>query len=719
MAFWEFLIQKEGDRSWLPLESPTVEVLEGRYRMVARASRVNTPVEIRVVHRASAEVPPVRRIQKRTSQTNQDGLVVMIPFTRLLPGDWEISCTADLMSDMLGNGWRYAVQLQVQPLDTLEAEDWDSDWELPNDELTAPAVSAMDPEPADHAPVLVAAHLDEPLGQSPDESLGQSLETKADPGVAASMQLTLARESYMVQRGQPLILTGQIEGLGQSESLGKPLTAIAPLQLRVRLLDPQTSQTLVDETQALNSLPAFSMSVALPANSETHLILGELALSQVIEGEPSVLATQSFSVTTDLLELLETIANDFPEATEPDPPVASFLNLPRTIPPVQFRLAIPQPLPPQLRSVAQSPDQPDENKERRSLELPTFSAASTAIAEPGHLESVASESADESIESESTGPDAEFKSAGSEATGAEAREFEKVQPLESASAAEIEIPALSETAELTSDLQAATRDDRPAIPNGAFPEPEGAELAQPQQPVEILDPSVDWEADRPRSLWQQPAEVNLSSAPVDVAFRSLNLRDRFLERLQALASDEELLEWLNSLESEAKDPQTTFAQTPDRPTNLDAELTSQEIVVEDEPPLPSPEPDPKAIALAEDPLATPQLEIPAGELVSGQTVTIKVKIPSLDGRVYIKLWMHDRQSRTLLDGPHWLMDFGPDGLGSLVAKTQVMVPFGCLEVQFEAIAIDMISQRESDKVSLIRDVVPPDLMAVAVGELGV
>ena len=31
----EFLLQKEGDRAWLPLETPDVEILEGRYRVVA------------------------------------------------------------------------------------------------------------------------------------------------------------------------------------------------------------------------------------------------------------------------------------------------------------------------------------------------------------------------------------------------------------------------------------------------------------------------------------------------------------------------------------------------------------------------------------------------------------------------------------------------------------------------------------------------------------
>src|SRR5437868_135475 len=102
MEVWEFLIQKDGDRSWLPLESPDVEILEGRYRVVARSSRVDTSVEVCISHIAIAEEPPKRRVQKRSSRTNHDGLIVVIPFTRLQPGIWELRCTGDLMADFMG-----------------------------------------------------------------------------------------------------------------------------------------------------------------------------------------------------------------------------------------------------------------------------------------------------------------------------------------------------------------------------------------------------------------------------------------------------------------------------------------------------------------------------------------------------------------------------------------------------------------------------------------
>jgi hypothetical protein len=115
MEYWEFLLQKEGDRSWLPIKSPKIEIEVGRYRVVAHSSRFSTDVEICVTHHSTEEVPPKRRSQKRSRRTNPDGLMVVIPFTYLKPGLWELRCCGDVMSDFLGNSWQQGVQLQVLP----------------------------------------------------------------------------------------------------------------------------------------------------------------------------------------------------------------------------------------------------------------------------------------------------------------------------------------------------------------------------------------------------------------------------------------------------------------------------------------------------------------------------------------------------------------------------------------------------------------------------
>jgi hypothetical protein len=115
MEQWQFLIQKQGDRTWHPLESLTVEIMEGRYRVVARSHRVNTDVDVRITHSSPPEVSPQKRVYKRSRRTNDDGSMAVIPFTYFQPGLWELRCSGDLMSDVFGNSWQYLVNLKVLP----------------------------------------------------------------------------------------------------------------------------------------------------------------------------------------------------------------------------------------------------------------------------------------------------------------------------------------------------------------------------------------------------------------------------------------------------------------------------------------------------------------------------------------------------------------------------------------------------------------------------
>ncbi|WP_416209796.1 hypothetical protein [Nostoc sp. LEGE 06077] len=116
MEHWQFLIQKQGDRSWHSLESPNIQILEGRYRVLARSNLPNTDVEVRVTHSSTQEVPPKRRIQKQSRRTTSEGLMAVIPFTLLKPGIWELRCSGDLMSDIFGKSWQQSVYLQVLPI---------------------------------------------------------------------------------------------------------------------------------------------------------------------------------------------------------------------------------------------------------------------------------------------------------------------------------------------------------------------------------------------------------------------------------------------------------------------------------------------------------------------------------------------------------------------------------------------------------------------------
>lgn len=680
MEYWEFLLQKEGDRSWLPLESPTVEILEGRYRVVARSSRKQTNVEVRIMHQATEEVPPKRRTQKRSNRTNADGLVVVIPYTSLKSGTWELTCSGDLMSELMGNGWQYSVQFEVSPIEP--DEEWEPDWQTsPEPVESTIEIADSTPESAIVSSQPTAESWDSPEltpEETPAESVNaaessvdrllQITEQLAQESGQASqlppLQIVLTQDTYIARRGQPLTLSGQIIPVDQSET---PVL-LTHAEIRICFRDPQSAKVLLETRKPIlnQSIPTpITCNLTLPSDFKTQLILGEVTFYDLTlaSEEPSVLASQSFTLTADADELLETIA-DHPIADEeelerslesaasaadklPESPNLSltFLNLiaaPKES--SSFKYASDQPLPPQLYPSAPTLEA------KKGLDLPSFAA-----------------------------------------------------PVSESASAEAAIVPETETADT---IESASIQPQLTLP----PEPESQRLG---------------------------AIAKVS--PVQSAFQALNIQGRFLDRLNSLASDAELSEELRETvpepavilsESPAEDavaPSESSEMTA-LPPSLEDELLSQEVVVEDEPPIeaiPAPQkqtqslvnqaPNPLLLPIDQE-VPTPILELSGEELIAGRSIAIRAKLPNLLPRFYVKFWINDRQTRALLDGPRWLVDFAPNGLGDLEASTQLIVPFGSLEIQLEAIAVEVATQRESHKVVLDRAVIPPDLPDLSLDE---
>jgi hypothetical protein len=143
MKDWEFLIQKEGDRTWLPIETQTVEILEGRYRIVVRTHRPEEDIEVRIGYVSTDETPPKRRVQQRTRRSNAQGLMPIVAFTRFRSGIWEIRCGLPTPGQ---TDWQARFELQVQPRDSGESFEWEvvDDEPLPATSLTNPLVSAAE-----------------------------------------------------------------------------------------------------------------------------------------------------------------------------------------------------------------------------------------------------------------------------------------------------------------------------------------------------------------------------------------------------------------------------------------------------------------------------------------------------------------------------------------------------------------------------------------------
>lgn len=936
MAFWEFLIQQEGDRSWLPLESPDVEILEGRYRVVARSSRVNTPVEISIIQTITTEHPPRRRVQKRMGQTNPDGLLVVLPFTRLEPGAWELRCVGDLMSDLMGEGWGYGVKLQVLSHE-MDAEgdddplpaDWhshiavtdqaDNPAERVADQVAdqvanqtaeqaaepshpkrqpasqsrqnssrgdsqggrsanrPPALSPIEPaltEPVEAADDFLAAleaiemepaeaseaafanaapeadietvdpvdpedgeaggaiaasvaagaqgssgsmeqPTERPIEQSAEQPTGQPMEQPTEPPMeqpdirpaqAAAilspadlppLRLVLHPDHYAAQWGGRLRISGQVVTANPDPAPDSALVA-PDLYLDLTLRDPQSGELLAQIRHDLlwGTLPlVVDCEIDIPDVDATRLMLGEATLSAPQGGqrEPFLLAAQSFTVTATLDDLLEAIANDFPgDLTSPfvdeEDLDLSLLHLvdgtPASAAPLpEVRPAGDQVLPPQIFQPAAAADAPTT----KPVELPPWgnplpgfengvnlwqlaAAVSTGqtpvtrldSSAPPSIESTADESpstadqADQADQAEGKSthsllPDdqaAWVEAAASAADSGAEPPDSPPPPLAAAEDADLSIylTHVNRVSRSKPPAEAPPTDPRAVVRGDSEPNTAGSEAhpseaeslaaeslkaANLEAPVSEPDagqtrptPAIADSADTPLE-WNhealslgQPAPLPQGTprflSPEDRAFQALNLQHRFLARLTALATDREL---------------GALMQPGSPPLGRDLDLTTDEIVLEDAPLPPpqrsslyrpeyAPEP-PPAVLPAEDPVPSPVMDVPQGELTSGQRIEIGIALPDLEPRFYVKLWLRDRQSRTILDGPRWVMNFAPDGQGYQIAYTQVTVPFGCVETQFEAIAVEMSTQRESRKVIQSRRVVPPDLPQLDLDDLGI
>ncbi|MCC3531608.1 MAG: hypothetical protein JGK21_18360 [Microcoleus sp. PH2017_22_RUC_O_B] len=682
----EFLLQKEGDRAWLPLETPDVEILEGKYRVVARIQHPNTDIEIRIIHTSFDETAPQRKVQSRSARTNPEGLVVIIPYTRLKPGMWELSCLPDPNSEP-AKSWQYGVQLEVLPAESETSEPLPA---IDSSEAAASPSALENASPVDRTPTQIKAPpppppqptkiYQFPLPQTPQPP---------KPAVKLELELVLDRETFITQLGRPLIISGKIDipqppqkiritpppiPESQLQELQK---LIGSAQLQIYLRDPQTSQILAQIEQPMpeQAPPCiFACVTYIPPDCKSRLILGEAILSS----GGVTLATKLFTITAGLEHLLEAIKDDFIEEKHQAEPSPTALRPPR------------KEVHPSFLRVGQ-----------KGLDLPSPAAATTAT-----NESVTNESLPPQLNSRQT------PSAG----GLELPAFGNKLPDSSRSQLLFEITNSSRTS--------AGAIDQPTKPSDIPTTPENAEIgAIDQKPQNTPEPETPAPEPTP--------------PPSQKAFQTLNVQNRFWSRLSSLASTGESPEWLKATslsptpkaapntseaitvveESSPTGVQPAIRETISQPQPTGPE--AREFVVFDEPPQPKPvaqktiKVEPEATGLTpyilseDESVPMPILELPRAQILAGQAVTVKVQLPELMPRIYVKVWVFDRQTYLILDGPRWITEFTATGLGNMRSSIELEIPYGCMEIEFEAIAVEMQTQRESHKVSVHRQVLPP------------
>lgn len=658
MEYWEFLLQQEGDRTWQPLKSPTVAIQEGRYRVAVRSSRTDTEVDVRITHESTHEEPPIRRSQQHSRSTNSDGLMVVIPFNYLKPGVWEFRCRPDFITDLMGNSWQHTLQLQVFAKSENTAAHAEEQRALDMQQPDLGAASPQDnphpifqnrsPEAQENSDIQLNGK--EPAQSNPQTPVFSTEQVNPYP---YRLQIALEEETYFAPQGQSLTVSGRIE---TKETIFEPSVLGGELQICLR--EPQNSQLLTEIWQILpaQAIPVpFTCTINLPPASKTRLILGEISLYRVkpqADAAAAPLAIASFTITANVDGLLSAIADNFGAADALD------LRPDSKTTPLDPSLAHqlePKEVPTiQFEPVAGVPIPPLlkkstlRNRPPQPLQLPTLPTPYRPKPKP------------------------------------------KAEPVSTESDLEGLANSNVDTAEPDTHLN--------------------AELTVADSQLEINPTEENNEA-----TLAPDRESAENSSPVNSSIVALRGPDRFFSRLNSLASDEELSDWLR--EAPALDPLTIDLDSLFVPNvEPDAHLTASEIVVDDEVLEPKRnkadkdaidgyDPLPK-----DEPIPTPKLEvIPNTELSSGQKVRVRVTLPYGLPRLGVKLWIQDRQTRSLLEDPRWVSDFAPNGWGQVEATTQVTVPFGCLEIRFEAIATELKTKRESHKVTIDRTVIPPDL----------
>lgn len=854
MKYWEFLIQKEGDETWLPLETQQVEILEGRYRVVAHTDRKDVPVEIRVSQLITEEMPPRRRVRKRTGTISDAGLVVVMPFVHLKPGQWDLKCSgADAIGDVIDAQWEYSVELQVF---AHTDEDWSAEWPVPEDDGSV-ATSLVENETAvDSLASLPLAQAQAEL-QENQQRQGTADDADAQP-TDAVYSIYLKQQAFLARRNQPMTIMGQVQnraGIPQGDTVS---------QLWLRLQNPKTAQVIMEAHRplSLERLPAdFKVKIQLPANVKTRVVLGEVSLrtasvdadESATNGSTKLLSSTAFTITAGIAQLLDELASR--ESGQFEEEVSELADS-------------------QAHALYQTGVSVDRQQSYREPDLvspildPTHKSVVPAVGVvlPPRLER------EDGLESHSYAPGQPELPAFADGNGtpplqvsdAPSRDgFESDNRLPDEPLPMVSQPAqfmgtsiedddleASQIAALLDDIdgnlssQSVTMDElespgvEAALPESFATESFAAEsfandIGDDDDVVDqsvIADQSVVAEetaeprlpiaeaANKPTAkptIKETPADAFMTraererqqrsqrQAAASTAFKSLKLKDHFWQRLTnlthkgrdeaaQLAQEMEAAgvspnyknsgsaqSWSSSLSPVAGDSalpansevviynrpmvdgnSASNASTPDAKTlnsvpttvptpppatgsrpesTIDVMVNSQQIETTADSASQSSTaqsfparsfPARSSMRQSQDvegqtaggrntglnrfagpeadlpEMALPVISVPMGDLIAGGTVTITVRSQPSAYKPFIKLWMIDRQSRTLVGEPKLLTNLQPDALGYLETSTELQVPMGCLDVQIAAIAVDIATQQESNKAIVNRHVVP-------------
>ena len=782
MENWQFLIQKQGDHNWRILESPNLTILADNYRVLARSYLNNMDVDVRVTYISTQEVPPKRRILKRSRRTNSEGLMAVIPFTHFKPGIWELRCSGDIMSEMLGKSWQHTLLIEVSPPEpspqslTQLAEESD----LASNADTQVSIVMNHGTPVwfkgETTEQILQNLLDLALPQDEpllDEETIENAPTLPPP---LALNLSLDQDTYVARWGDNFIIHGDVE-VNEIENLEDErfaMNGVSQLRLEIALRSPSESRILnhIDQPLTDQVLPfSFSTLIDIPLDCESKLLLADINLYGALAdvGEVILLANHTFTITADVTDLLalQTSRSDYrdyslPETNPPVKPKPSvkirleLFNVAKTPNLAQFHILKPspnQPLPPQIKPLIswqvlspQLPNLPHNPTREINTDSETDSLTKTLAIHPIDLKKLVIKPVNTIFPYLKR---LKVKPVPGE-TANDQLNVEKLATLQKS-------PQLPTVVTLPAKIPELPVDNLPQSDQSMIDDTSYAELIAEIVAGVIKSEELDLVDSQENSVIIQSEELDL----VDTQENSSLLQQwidsqgyLLTEAVFQESSDNDLgeetqtvdVEVLLSREKEIQEdpiadnipleinkPETVniLNPIPTEPGWLSQEIVIDDLVMEraadswsDEAiedhhysPLPENETAADFSGVMMESLPTPQLCLSEGELVAGTSVMVRVKLPEVSSSVVVKLWVEDYQTRSLLDRPHILPHLRSNAWGEGETAIYLKIPFGCLEIRLSAIALHQTTQQESDKFTIIKTVIPPNLPTIEMDEM--
>jgi hypothetical protein len=772
-------------------------------------------VDVRVTYISTQEVPPKQRILKRSHRTNSEGLMAVIPFTYFKPGIWELRCSGDIMSEMLGKSWQHTLLIQVSPPEpspqslTQLAEESD----LASNADTQVSIVMNHGTPVwfqgETTEQILQNLLDLALPQDEpllDEETIENAPTLPPP---LALNLSLDQDTYVARWGENFIIHGDVE-VNEIENLEDErfaMNGVSQLRLEIALRSPSESRILnhIDQPLTDQVLPfSFSTLIDIPLDCESKLLLADINLYGALAdvGEVILLANHTFTITADVTDLLalQTSRSDYrdslPETNPPVKPKPSvkirleLFNVAKTPKLAQFHILKPspnQPLPPQIKPLIswqvlspQLPNLPHNSTREINTDSETDSLTKTLAIHPIDLKKLVIKPVNTIfpyLKRLKVKP-VPGKTANDQLNVEKLATLQKSPQLPTVVTLPAKIPELpvdnlpqsdqsmiddTSYAELIAEIVAGvTKSEELDLvdsqENSVIIQSEELDLVDSQEnSVIIQSEELDLVDSQENSVIIQSEEPDLVDSQENSSLLQQWIDSQGYLLTEAVfqeSSDNDLgeetqtvdVEVLLSREKEIQEdpiadnipleinkPETVNILNPiaTQPGWLSQEIVIDDLVMEwdadswsDEAiadhhysPLPENETAADFSGVMMESLPTPQLYLSEGELVAGTSVMVRVKLPEVSSSVVVKLWVEDYQTRSLLDRPHILPDLRSNAWGEWETAIYLKIPFGCLEIRLSAIALHQTTQQESDKFTIIKTVIPPNLPTIEMDEM--